>query len=171
MDTSDLDMELVGDSLELLLSCAKLGQSDMNRGSEGGAEVGWAGCDIAEALVMSEASYFFNLGSSNGKSAENCANVSTHLHGDDSQLVLFVNPDEEALGSVVEDSSATRPVTVQSASFQEAISLFEEEVVSNELFLSCFFHAFNRIEGTGEFALKCLASLNDLSHNLFALHL
>ena len=72
---------------------------------------------------MSEASYLFNLGGSNSKSAENCANVSTHLHGDDSQLVLFVNPDKEALGSVVEDSSATGPVTVQSASFQEAISL------------------------------------------------
>ena len=72
---------------------------------------------------MSEASYFFDLSSSNGKSAENCANVSTHLHGDDPELVFFVDPDEEALGSVVEDSSATGPVTAQSASFQEAISL------------------------------------------------
>ena len=71
---------------------------------------------------MSKASYFFDLSSSNGKSAENCANVSTHLHGDDPELVFFVDPDEEALGSVVEDSSAAGPVAVQSAGLQEAVS-------------------------------------------------
>ena len=95
----------------------------MNRGSEGGAEVGWAGCDVAEALIVSKTGNFLNLASCNSESAKDSANVSTHLHGDNPELVLFVDPDEEALGSVVEDSSATGPVTVQSAGLQEAISL------------------------------------------------
>ena len=44
-------------------------------------------------------------------------------------------------------------------------------MVSNELCLSLLIHAFDWIEGTGEFALESLACLNNLSHNLFTLHL
>ena len=44
-------------------------------------------------------------------------------------------------------------------------------MVSNELCLSCLIHAFDRVEGTGKLALESLASLNNLSHDLFSLHL
>ena len=57
------------------------------------------------------------------QSLKDSLDISTLLHGDDSELILLIDPDEESLGSVVEDSSATGPVTAQSASFQEAISL------------------------------------------------
>jgi hypothetical protein len=49
--------------------------------------------------------------------------VSTLLHGNDSELIFFVNPDEEGLLIVVEDTSALWPFSVQVASFQESVSL------------------------------------------------
>ena len=61
---------------------------------------------------MSELGDLLDLSSCDGKSAEDSTNVSTRLHGDNSELVLFVNPDEEGLFIVMEDTSAIRPVTV-----------------------------------------------------------
>jgi hypothetical protein len=48
-------------------------------------------------------------------------------------LILFVDPDKERLGSVMENSSSRWPVSVQIASFKESISLLEKEMVVNEL--------------------------------------
>jgi hypothetical protein len=48
--------------------------------------------------------------------------VSTLLHGDDSQLIFFVNPDEERLVVIVEDSTTLWPVSVQATSFQESVT-------------------------------------------------
>jgi len=52
------------------------------------------------------------------------------LHGDDSELILLVDPDQESLSIVVEDSSAGWPVSVKVASSQESVSLpiFEKTV-------------------------------------------
>jgi hypothetical protein len=45
------------------------------------------------------------------------------LHRDDTELVLFVDPDEESLLLVVEDTSAVGPVVVEANSLKETISL------------------------------------------------
>ena len=42
VDASDLDVVLVGDLLELVPFLGELGESDVNGGSEGSAEVSWA---------------------------------------------------------------------------------------------------------------------------------
>jgi len=70
----------------------------MDGGSHGGTEVSWARGDVTEMIIMSE----FNIGGfemSNGsaESIENLNDTSSILHGDDSELILFVNPDEESL--------------------------------------------------------------------------
>jgi hypothetical protein len=67
------------------------------------------------------------------ESVEDGLDVCTRLHGDDSQLVLFVDPDEEGLVVVVEDASAIGPVSVQAAGLKEAVAFLKEEVVFNEL--------------------------------------
>jgi len=113
VDATDLDMELVGDGLELWHSGTKFRQSDMNRGSQGSSEVGRAGSDVAKAFIMSESCDFLNISGSCGKSSEDGSNISTLLHRNNSQLVFFVDPDEEGLLVVVEDSSALRPVSVE----------------------------------------------------------
>jgi len=52
------------------------------------------------------------------------------LHGDDSELILLVDPDQESLGVVVEDTSARWPVSVEVASLKESVTLpiFEKTV-------------------------------------------
>ena len=64
-----------------------------------------------------------DVGSSAGESVEDCVDVSTGLHGDDTELILFIDPDEEGLGIIVEDTSAFGPFTVKTASLQESVSL------------------------------------------------
>ena len=64
-----------------------------------------------------------DVGSGAGESVEDCVDVSTGLHGDDSELILLINPHKESLVIVVEDTSALGPLAVKSASLQESISL------------------------------------------------
>ena len=67
-------------------------------------------------IVVREGANFLNLGGCTAKSVEHSGDVSARLHGNDTQLVLLVDPDKESLGIVVEDTSATGPVTVEVAS-------------------------------------------------------
>ena len=64
-----------------------------------------------------------DVGSGAGESVEDCVDVSTGLHGDDSELILLINPHKESLVIVVEDTSAFGPLAVKTASLQESISL------------------------------------------------
>ena len=76
-------------------------------------------------VVVREAGDLLDSLGGAGETLEDSANVRTLLHGDDTELVLFVDPDEESLRVVVEDTSALGPVAVQAASFEETISLSE----------------------------------------------
>ena len=120
---TDLHVVLVGDALESVPVLHELGQVDVDRGAEGGAEVGGAGGDVAQVLVVGEASDGLNLGGGGGESGEDLSDVGALLHGDDTELVLLVDPDEEGLVVVVEDTSALWPVAVEAASFEEAVTL------------------------------------------------
>jgi len=60
MDTTDLDVVLVSDGLELFLLLAELGELDVDRGAESSAKVGWAGSDVAQVAVVGELRDLFN---------------------------------------------------------------------------------------------------------------
>lgn len=115
VDASDLHLVSVGDLLEDLLLFHELGQVDVHRGSHGGSEVGGTGRDVTEMVITGEFCDRFDVGGGSAQSLEDSSDISALLHGDDSQLILFVDPDEEGLGVVVEDTSARRPVSVESA--------------------------------------------------------
>ena len=72
---------------------------------------------------MGELGYFLNVGAGAGESVEHGVKVGTWLHRDDTELVLLVNPHQEGLVVVVEDTSALGPFTVKAASLQESVSL------------------------------------------------
>ena len=72
---------------------------------------------------MSELSFGLNSSSSTAEALEDGTDVGTLLHGDDTELILLINPDEEGLGSIVEDTSALGPVAVETAGIKEAITL------------------------------------------------
>ena len=123
VDTSDLDEVLIGNGVEELLLLHELWKHDVDRGSQSSTEVGWAGGDVTEMVVVSERADSLDVSSSSAESVEDLKDTSTWLHGNDSELILLIDPDEESLGIVVEDTSAGWPVSVKVASLKESISL------------------------------------------------
>jgi hypothetical protein len=123
MDTSDLHEVLSGDLLELLLLLHELWKLDVDGGSEGGSEIRWARGDVTKMLIVGELADGLDVGGSSAESVENFEDTSSWLHGDDSELILLIDPDEESLGVVVEDTSAGWPVSVKVACLQESVSL------------------------------------------------
>jgi hypothetical protein len=81
--TSNLDVEMIGDLLELFLVLSKEGQVDVDRSAKGSATICGAGGDVTEILSVGEFGNLLNLSSGTGKSAENFTDVGTLLHRDD----------------------------------------------------------------------------------------
>ena len=76
-----------------------------------------------------------------GQSFEYTLDITTLLHGDDSELILFVDPDKECFGCVVEDTTALWPVTLHTSYLQVWISRHEEEVIIDQLLSDSFIHS------------------------------
>ena len=74
-------------------------------------------------LVMSKVADSLNVIGSSAESFENGLNIGTILHGNDSELIFLVDPDEESLCSIVVNTSAGWPVSVETARLEESISL------------------------------------------------
>ena len=123
VDTADLDVVLVGDLLESVPVLGELWKLDVDGSSEGGSEVGGAGGDVSKMVGVGELGDLLDGGGGAGKTSEDLSDVSAWLHGDDSELILFIDPDEEGLVVVVEDSSAGWPVTVETAGSEVLVAL------------------------------------------------
>ena len=132
VDASDLDVVPVSDRLHLTLISAEFWQSNVHGGTHRSAEVGRATGDVAQMLIMSEGKCLLDVGGSTAEAVEDLLNASTRLHGDDTKLVFFIDPDEERLGVIVENASTGRPVAVQITGLQESIALLEKEMVVNQ---------------------------------------
>jgi hypothetical protein len=120
-------------------------------------------------IIMSEFSNLGNSSACSAESIENFGNTSTLLHGNNSELIFFIDPDEERFGIVVEDTSSFWPVSVEVACSQESVSLLEKEMVINELFLSLFAHTSKWVEGSLKISFELLACFNNLSHDFVSL--
>lgn len=192
----DLEIKLGSSLFEFLLVGGELGELDVYGCTDGCAEVGWAEGQESEPGVSAEFSGLFNLGCSGYHAAVYAAEVSSHLHGDDSQVVLFVAPHEERLVVVVEDTTAggpvpkgvgkctlipahkqvTRliPVSVLPASIsslKKAITFLEQKVIINELLLNVLGHTSKRIVSSLELPTKVVKDPLDLTLHLLVLSL
>jgi len=121
-------------------------------------------------IIMSE----FDIGGlemSNGsaKSIEDFEDSTILLHGDDSELIFFVDPDEESLGIVMEDTSTRWPVSVKVASRKESVSLLEEDMVVDELLLISGGHTFEWVEFTSKITFESAAGSGDFVHDFESL--
>jgi len=122
-------------------------------------------------LIMGEIHNGLDMGNSSAESIENFNDTRSILHGDDSKLILFVDPDKERLGFVMEDTSSGWPVSVKVASSQESVSLFKEEMVINELLLSGGVHTVKWVESSLKVTFECIASSNNFCHDFVSLSL
>ena len=112
--TSGLESELSADILEVG-SGRELGDLNHGTGTETSSEVGGAGQDVTEMVVVHEIGASGNEDLLDGlggvsESLEDSTDVVSLLHGDDSGVILLVDPNEEVLGIVVEDTSGVGPV-------------------------------------------------------------
>merc|ERR1712223_647807 len=91
---------------------------NVDGGPHASAEVGGAGVDVAVLLVKAEVLARLLLDrlldglDTLGEPGEDLLNISSLLHGDDTELILLVDPDEEGLVPVVEDTTSLGPVTL-----------------------------------------------------------
>ena len=120
---TDLDVVLGSDTLESRHVLHELLQADVDRSAKGCSEVGRAGGDVTKMAVVSELSFGLNCGGGAAEALEDGTDVGTLLHGNDTELIFLINPDEEGLGVVVEDTSALGPVAVETAGIKETITL------------------------------------------------
>ena len=82
---------------------------------------------------MGKSGNLLDLVGSCSESAEDCADIGALLHRNNPKLILFIDPDEEGLLVVVEDTSALWPVPVKTACVKEPVALLEKEVVCDQL--------------------------------------
>jgi len=120
-------------------------------------------------VIMGELAYGLDMSASSAESLEDLSNTSTWLHGDDSQLILFVDPDEESLLLVMENTSSRWPVSVEISSSKIFVTFLEEEVIFNQLLLGGSVHTLERIELTLEVSLESIACFNNLVHDFESL--
>ena len=92
------------------------------------SQVGWARVDITEFGGDLEVLARFSLdGISDsldtpGETLENTLDITTLLHGDDTELILLIDPDQESLGGIVEDTTALGPVTLHTGNLQVGVT-------------------------------------------------
>ena len=78
------------------------------------------------------------------KACTNTKTPLTLLHGNDTKLILLVDPGEEGLGGIVEDASALGPVALHSGGDQVFVAGHEEEMVVDQLQSVLLIHAQER---------------------------
>ena len=123
VNASDLDFVLVSNGVEGSLVGHQFGQLYVNGTSHGRSKVRWARGNVTEVIVVCEFYNRFDVFRCSAKSLEYSPDVSAWLHGNNSKLILFVDPHEECLGIIMEDASARWPVSIKATRFEESITL------------------------------------------------
>lgn len=149
-----LQVVLGGDLLQLGLVGGQLGDLDVHRGADGGAQVGGAEGQEAETVIVAEGHTLLDLVDGSHQTLVDLAQVTALLHGDDAEVILLVAPDQEGLGIIVVDATTAGPVAASVGGLQEAIALLEQEVVVDQLLLDGLLHASQRVELALKLALE-----------------
>jgi len=84
-------------------------------------------------------------------------------------LILLINPNEESLGVIMEDTSSLWPVSVKTTSVKESVALFEKEMIIDQLLLVFFGHALERVVFTTQLSSELRENARDLCLNFVSL--
>merc|ERR1712110_759879 len=147
------------------------GEVNVDGCSHASSKIGWARVNITELLGQLEVLAGFSLDgvlyslNTSGQSFENTLDITSLLHGNDSELILLINPDKECFGFVVEDSTAFWPVTFHTSYLQVWITRHEEEVIINQLLSDFFIHSSQWIVVASKITSElCESSTHELFH-------
>lgn len=154
VDSSNLYVIFIGNGLVEIFLFHQFWQVDVNRSSETSSHVGWASGNVSEMFVIGEFCFLLNLVSTISKSSEDFLDVGTLLHGDNSELILFVNPNKEGFGIVVEDTSSLWPVSLESSRLKIFVSSLEKEVIGDQLLSVGVTHVTERVVFTFKVTLE-----------------
>ena len=134
------------------------GQVNVDGGTHASAQVGGARVNVTElggeqeVLARFSLDGFTDSGNTLGESLEDSLDITSLLHGDDTELIFLIDPDQEGLGIVVEDTTALGPVTLHTGNLQVGITRHEEEVVINQLLAGGLIHASQGVVFAGKIA-------------------
>lgn len=166
-----LQVVLGGNLLQLGLVGGQLGHLDVDRSADGGSQVGGAEGQEAQAVVVGEGDPLLNVVDGSGQATEDLAQVTSHLHGNDAQVILLVAPNQEGLGVIVVDTTSGGPVAAGVGGLQETVSLLEQEVVVDQLLLHGLLHASQGVELALQLTLQTGQGGGDLGLHLLVLGL
>lgn len=125
MGSTDLNVVLVSNRVEAHGVVHQLWEIHVHGGAHAGSQIGGAGRDVAEMVIVGEIRLLFNQVGGASKPLEDLANVRARLHGNDTELILLVNPHKEGLVVVVVDSTSLRPIALASAGLEVLVSSLE----------------------------------------------
>merc|ERR1719458_1161075 len=94
-----------------------------------------------------------------GKTVKHSPDISSHLHGDNTELIFFIDPGEEGLVLVVEDSTTLGPITLHTSDLEVGVARDKEEVVVDQLLPHSLVHTSERVIGASKVALQVGESL------------
>jgi len=146
--STGLNSELLASCLELVNSLLGVsGKINVDGSSHASSKIGWAGVDVS--VLLGEGIVLARLGldgitdslDSTGKTSEDSLDVSSLFHGDDTGLILLIDPHKEGLSVIVEDSTTLGPVTLHTSNCQVSVSADKKEVVIDELLSDSLIHA------------------------------
>merc|ERR1712203_567033 len=155
--STGLDSKCFTASLELvnrLLGPAR--EVNMDGGTHTSSKIGGAGVD--ESVLFRESKVLATLSldrvsnslDTTSKTSQDTLDITALLHGDDSHLILLIDPEKEGLGSVVEYSTALWPITLHTSNSEVTVSTDKEEVIINKLLTDSFIHTSKRIVVTSK---------------------
>jgi len=157
--STGLDSELLAPLLESVDTVlGPSGQVNVDRGPHASAQVGGAGVDVAELGGNLEVLARLGLDGvldsldASGQPLEDSLDVTALLHGDDSELILLVDPDQEGLGVVVENATALGPVALHAGHLEVGVTGHEEEMVIDQLLADLLVHASQGVVVAGQVA-------------------
>jgi len=146
--STGLNSEFLASCLELVNSLLGVsGKINVDGSSHASSKIGWARVDVS--VLLGEGIVLARLGldgianslDSTGKTSEDSLDVSSLFHGDDTGLILLIDPHKEGLSVIVEDSTTLGPVTLHTSNCQVSVSADKKEVVIDELLSDSFIHA------------------------------
>jgi len=139
----------------------------MHRATDNSSQVGGAGAQVSETLVMHELMSLslhqvLYLSQTTCEAAEDLLHVATLLHGDDTDVILLVHPDKEVLIVVVPYTTAVGPVTGASGSGEKHTGgLLKQEVVIDELLHDLVIHTEQRVVLASKVTIKTTEGIGD----------